>query len=83
MKFTGPEWKQLFGLLDTLLELADDERSVFLAKVALDSPHLAEQLRHLLAENVNLAASVHELAPLQLDDSDVIASRQQIGRAHV
>ena len=78
MKFTGPEWKRLFGLLDTLLELADDERSVFLAKVALDSPHLAEQLRHLLAENVNLAASVHELAPLQLDDSDVIASRQRI-----
>jgi serine/threonine protein kinase len=78
LKITAREWKQLFGLLDTLLELADDERPALLAKITHDTPHLSEQLHRLLAENANLGASAHDFTSLRLDDNDVIASRQRI-----
>ena len=75
MKITGSEWKQLFALLDTLLELSAVQRTEFLVQYERESPELAAKLRHLLAENLEPDSEGPHLPGLCLRDPDFEAQR--------
>jgi eukaryotic-like serine/threonine-protein kinase len=77
MKITGPEWKQLFALLDTYLELPAEERGALLARMAQESPALRNNFDRLLAEGGDLDGDDPALAPLApLDEALANAGRQ-------
>src|SRR5688572_4331723 len=49
-KISAEDWRAVFGLLDTALELPVGARSAWLASLA-DPPHIVDALRELLARN--------------------------------
>jgi tetratricopeptide (TPR) repeat protein len=64
LKITGPQWKQLFGLLDTVLDLPPAQRPTLLARVAGEDPELGDKLRQLLEENVDWDAAIPRAASI-------------------
>ena len=49
--FTPEQWREAFGLLDTLLDLPETEREAWLAELARTQPQLQPALRELLARH--------------------------------
>ena len=45
MKITGTEWRELFTLLDTMLDLSAADRAKELSRIGQDSPELRGQAR--------------------------------------
>jgi eukaryotic-like serine/threonine-protein kinase len=50
-KFTPQQWREAFGLLDTVLDLPEVEREGWLVELARTQPHLQPALRELLARH--------------------------------
>src|SRR5262245_28295038 len=50
-RFTPEQWREAFGLLDTVLDLPESERETWLAELARTQPHLQPALRELLARH--------------------------------
>jgi eukaryotic-like serine/threonine-protein kinase len=64
LKITGPQWRQLFGLLDTLHDLPPMQRPALLERVAAEDPELGEKLRQLLEEDFDWDAALADAAPI-------------------
>jgi tetratricopeptide (TPR) repeat protein len=64
LKITGPQWRRLFELLDTLHDLPLVQRPALLERVAADDAELAEKLRQLLEENIDWDAAIADAAPI-------------------
>jgi eukaryotic-like serine/threonine-protein kinase len=80
LKITGPQWKQLFGLLDTVLDLPPAQRPALLARVAGEDPELGDKLRQLLEENVDWDAAIPPAAPILGDmDASALRAGTQVG----
>jgi tetratricopeptide (TPR) repeat protein len=81
LKISGPEWKQLFALLDTYLEQSAADRSALLARVACDSPDLSHKFDRLIAEHADLDSDDFAMRPLLLSASVIAAACERIGQA--
>jgi serine/threonine protein kinase len=81
VKVTGPEWKQIFELLDTFFELPETDHLAFFARIDCESPDLGEKLRRLLARSQEfpsdgLGSSLHSVR-----DAEVRATLQRFAAA--
>src|SRR5450432_3120436 len=81
VKITGPEWKQLFELLDTFFELPEADQPAFLARIDGDSPDLGERLRHLLRQGENFPSEDLASSLLSLSGVNVRESHRRFAEA--
>lgn len=52
-KFSAEQWREAFGLLDTVLDLPEAQRESWLAELARSQPNLQPALRELLARHAS------------------------------
>ena len=64
MKITGTEWRELFSLLDTLLDLSEAARAEELARIERNSPELKAKLDRLLANSGTDGFGADAMQPL-------------------
>jgi serine/threonine protein kinase/tetratricopeptide (TPR) repeat protein len=81
VKITGPEWKQMFELLDTLFELPEADHAAFLARIDGGAPDLGEKLRHLLRQGENFPSEEFASSALSLCRENVSESRRRFAQA--
>ena len=66
MKITGTEWRELFNLLDTLLDLSEAERAEELGRIGREAPEVRTKLEKLLADTED-GLGVDAMQPLFTD----------------
>src|SRR5450631_1370763 len=81
VKLSGPEWRQIFELLDTFFELPETDHSAFFARIDGESPDLGEKLRHLLAQSQEFPSDGLASSLLSLRDAEVRATLRRFAEA--